>query len=138
MAPSDVYASAGSTGKLKLKGVKDSKVEKKKKKKSSSSKQRSEDHAEDGTSEFADRSVMLKKLEDEDRALAEEQEDAKTNKHGRDEPGEEQEDQGETLGEVVKTEAERRFEEQRRRRVSLLISAVRQILTRLDHSLKSD
>jgi len=32
MAPSDAYTSAGSTGKLKLKGVKDSKIDKKKKK----------------------------------------------------------------------------------------------------------
>lgn len=106
MAPGE-YASAGA-GKLKLKGVKDSKVDKKKKKKSSKP---SKDDAEANVpaeDAFHDKSVVLKKFEEEDAKLAAEHDredrvevDAKTE--------EEQE--------VVKTEAERRYEEQRRRRV---------------------
>ncbi|KIV83976.1 hypothetical protein PV11_05956 [Exophiala sideris] len=113
MAPSD-YASAGS-GKLKLKGVKDSKVDKKKKKKSSS-KPKDETGAGDGDDSFQDRSVMLKNLEDEDAQLAEE-ENSKRNvvdtKEVKPATGLADEEERE----IVKTEAERKYEEQRRKRL---------------------
>ncbi|KAK4947534.1 hypothetical protein LTR10_013479 [Elasticomyces elasticus] len=113
MAPSD-YASAGS-GKLKLKGVKDSKVDKKKKKKSSS-KPKDETGAGDGNDSFQDRSVMLKNLEDEDAQLANE-ENSKRSVDDRKavEPATGLADEDER--DVVKTEAERKYEEQRRKRL---------------------
>lgn len=119
MAPSDAYASVGS-GKLKLKGVKDSKVEKRRKKKSSSSKQKDAGDAVEGEGEFKDRSVMLRKLEEEDEAMANEEGRSLEKKRGKgdedaDQPDRRDEEEG---GEPVKTEAERRYDEQRRRRVS--------------------
>merc|ERR1711939_1009017 len=92
MAPGE-YASAGS-GKLKLKGVKDAKVDKKKKKKPSSKPKDEAGGVGDGDS-FQDKSVMLKNLEDEDEQLAKDDEER----------------------EIVKTEAEKRHEEQRRKRL---------------------
>ncbi|KAJ9603039.1 hypothetical protein H2200_012334 [Cladophialophora chaetospira] len=116
MAPSDAYASAGS-GKLKLKGVKDSKVDKKKKKKSSLSKQK-EDEEGAAQGEFKDRSVMLKKLEEEDAALAgEEGRSLQKRESGTRAEGDERQDEEESGGEVFKTEAEKRYEEQRRKRL---------------------
>ncbi|KAH0827653.1 hypothetical protein FOPE_00111 [Fonsecaea pedrosoi] len=124
MLPSD-YTAAGS-GKLKLKGVKDSKVDKKKKKKSSSKASGNETPARDRTrgeqeldDEFKDRSVMLRNLEDEDQKMAAEEAkslqkrraDSTGGGHGDAEPIEEE------GGGIVKTEAERRYEEQRRRRL---------------------
>ncbi|OAL39096.1 hypothetical protein AYO20_01414 [Fonsecaea nubica] len=124
MLPSD-YTAAGS-GKLKLKGVKDSKVDKKKKKKSSSKGPGNETPARDRTrggegldDEFKDRSVMLRNLEDEDQKMAAEEAkslqkrraDSTGGGHGDAEPIEEED------GGIVKTEAERRYEEQRRRRL---------------------
>lgn len=106
-------------GKLKLKGVKDSKVDKKKKKKD---KAKSSDDAGPeaqggshaaGDVGFQDKSVMLKNLEDEDEMARRDHADGSggesTNKRevARTEPD----------GELVKTEAERRYQEQRRRRV---------------------
>lgn len=113
MAPSE-YASAGS-GKLKLKGVKDSKVDKKKKKKSSN-KPKDESGAGDGDDSFQDRSVMLKNLQDEDAQLAEEQNSKKSVAVVKDaESGAGLADEEERA--IVKTEAERKYEEQRRKRV---------------------
>ena len=113
MAPSD-YASAGS-GKLKLKGVKDSKVDKKKKKKSSS-KPKDEVGAGDGDDSFQDRSVMLKNLEDEDAQVAEEENSKASVAHGKE--VESAAGQADEEGrEIVKTETERKYEEQRRKRV---------------------
>jgi protein FAM32A len=103
--PADEYTSIPSTGKLKLKGVKDSKVSKKKKTRSA--------RDEKPSDEVQDNSVMLKKLEDEDREIAREEtgKQGKTLEEGND--GE----QGEEPEMRVKTEAERRYEEQRRKRV---------------------
>lgn len=119
MAPSDAYSSAGS-GKLKLKGVKDSKVDKKKKKKSSSSKQKDAADVVEGEGDFKDRSVMLKKLEEEDEVMA--KEEGRSVEKRRAENGDEDADQPDRRDgeaeEPVKTEAERRYDEQRRRRVS--------------------
>ncbi|RVX68779.1 hypothetical protein B0A52_07665 [Exophiala mesophila] len=117
MAPGE-YTSMGA-GKLRLKGVKDSKVEKKKKKKDKAKSseqvegegQRKSHDAEDA--KFQDKSVMLKKLEDEDEMVRREQVDGpegeSTNKKEVERTGLE--------SEVVKTEAERRYQEQRRRRL---------------------
>ena len=122
MAPGE-YTST-SSGKLKLKGVKDSKVDKKKKKSSSSSRSKhdvghdGEDaEVENGASaRFKDRSVVLKRLEEEDQALAREEGKAVTPRRENLETNAQVEEE---RGEVVKTEAERRYEEQRRRRVRL-------------------
>jgi len=115
MAPGD-YASAGS-GKLKLKGVKDSKVDKKKKKKASS---KARDEAGGGneaaSAPFQDRSVMLKNLADEDEQLEKEERRKMGVVDGKAVvPGAGIDDAEER--EVVKTEAERRYEEQRRKRL---------------------
>lgn len=114
---SDDYASIPSVGKLKLKGVKDSKVVKKKKQKTSSIGKVDGKPAEDA---FEDRSVILKKLEEEDRAMKTEGRE----KEGRPEASQELVRQNEKdadveidLGNRAKTEAERRYEEQRRKRV---------------------
>jgi hypothetical protein len=112
MAPSSDYASTPSTGRLKLKGVKDSKVDKKKPKKK---KLRSEDEGGSGNEEagFKDSSVVLKSLEDEDAAMTKEK-----HRHTDGEEvalGDGVEDEG--LRERIKTDAEKQFDEQRRRRV---------------------
>ncbi|KIW22239.1 uncharacterized protein PV07_12145 [Cladophialophora immunda] len=123
MAPSD-YTSAGS-GKLKLKGVKDSKVDKKKKKKSSSKARENEAPAPDQTEgegaddQLRDRSVMLRKLEEEDQMIATEAGE-RAQKSKADSAGGENDAGGlveDEKGGIVKTEAERRYEEQRRRRL---------------------
>jgi FAM32A len=115
MAPSSDYALTPSTGKLKLKGVKDSKVDKKKSKKK---KARTEDSDGGGNEEagFKDNSVVLRSLEDEDAAMTKEKHrqmgivDGKQVASG---AGVEDEEPGER----IKTEAEKRYDEQRRRRV---------------------
>lgn len=130
MAPGD-YASAGS-GKLKLKGVKDSKVDKKKKKKSNG---KSKDETGGGTEDasFQDRSVMLKNLADEDERL-EKEERKKVGIVDKEGPGAGNEDLEER--EVVKTEAEKRYEEQRRKRVCSVPEMVYTVsFTMLDSAL---
>jgi protein FAM32A len=115
MAPSSDYTSTPSTGKLKLKGVKDSKVDKKKSKK----KPRPEDgnDVENGEVGFKDNSVVLKSLEDEDNAMKKEKHRDMGIVDGKEvEPGAGVED--EEFGERIKTEAEKRYDEQRRKRVS--------------------
>ncbi len=115
MAPGE-YASAGS-GKLKLKGVKDAKVDKKKKKKPSSKPKDEAGGVGDGDS-FQDKSVMLKNLEDEDEQLAKEERRMIGMVDGKEVgPGAGIKDDEER--EIVKTEAEKRHEEQRRKRVCL-------------------
>jgi len=109
MASSADYSAIPSTGKLKLKGVKDSKIEKKKKKKSSK--------AEDGAGAehgFKDKSVMLKKLEDEDAQMKKE---SRTDTAFVGRSGSPVEDEDEELGQRIKTEAQRRYDEQRRKRL---------------------
>jgi protein FAM32A len=116
MAPSSDYTSTPSTGKLKLKGVKDSKVDKKKSKKK---KPRPEDgdDVENGEVGFKDNSVVLKSLEDEDNAMKKEKHRDMGIIDGKEvEPGAGVED--EEFGERIKTEAEKRYDEQRRKRVS--------------------
>jgi protein FAM32A len=116
MAPSSDYTSTPSTGKLKLKGVKDSKVDKKKSKKK---KPQPEDGDDAGNGEvgFKDNSVVLKSLEDEDDAMKREKHRDMGIVDGKNvEPGVGVED--EQLGEAIKTEAEKRYDEQRRKRVS--------------------
>ncbi|OCT48006.1 hypothetical protein CLCR_04368 [Cladophialophora carrionii] len=119
MAPNE-YSSVGS-GKLKLKGVKDSKVDKKKKKKAPSSSQPKEggeavvgEAIADG---FNDRSVMLKKLEEEDEAMANEEGRSLQKQRGERPADSEAGRREEERGGVMKTEAERRYEEQRRKRL---------------------
>ncbi len=110
MAPGE-YASVGS-GRLKLKGVKDSKVGKKKKK----IKKPDNEQGVVNDAEFQDKSVVLKSLEDEDRMIAK-QDGANKEKQvvGGDGPGSSLEEDDNR--ELVKTEAERRYEEQRRKKV---------------------
>lgn len=117
MAPSD-YAFAGS-GKLKLKGVKDAKIDKKKKKKSSGKpNDGSTDRGEDNA--FHDKSVILKKLEDEDAQLEKEDRRNLAVVDGEEVgPGAGIRDDEER--QVVKTEAEKRHEEQRRKRVRVYL-----------------
>ena len=118
MAPGD-YASTGS-GKLKLKGVKDSKVDKKKKKKSKPKDAAAGDStaADDNDDEvFHDKSVMLKKLEDEDAQLAKEERRKMDLVDGKEVGPGAGIDHDNEEREAVKTEAEKRYEEQRRKRV---------------------
>ena len=111
MAPSEDYGSIPSTGQLKLKGVKDAKVDKKKKK---SKPKLLVDATE--KNEFEDKSVMLKTLEDEDTQIRKENHRKMGVVDGREVgPGAGVED--EDLGQKLKTDAERRYDEQRRKRV---------------------
>jgi protein FAM32A len=108
---SDPYSAIPSTGRLKLKGVKDSKIDKKKKKKS---KPRTD--GEDGAEDFQDKPVMLKNLEDEDAQITKEDHREMSLVDGKrvsPSAGVEEEE----VSERVKTEAEKRFDEQRRKRL---------------------
>lgn len=100
------YTSIPSTGKLKLKGVKDSKITKRKKNKPSKDDKPAED--------VEDNSVMLRKLADEDREM--ESEDKMTEQEGAGSLAKDEDRDGD-LGSTVKTEAERRYEEQRKKRL---------------------
>lgn len=102
------YTSIPSTGKLKLKGVKDSKITKRKKNKPSKDDKPAED--------VEDNSVMLRKLADEDQEM--ESEDKMTEQEGAGSLAKDEDRDGD-LGSTVKTEAERRYEEQRKKRVRL-------------------
>lgn len=114
---SEDYTSTPSTGKLKLKGVKESKITKKKKKNKSSVK--GDDKPAVG-GDVGDNLVVLRKLEDEDEGM-----EVETKGEGRRKSQEavdavEGEGDGDGAGDVgmrVKTDAERRYDEQRRRRV---------------------
>jgi protein FAM32A len=115
--PSEDYTSTPSTGKLKLKGVKDSKIAKKGKKNKSSGKG---DVKPSAAGEKEDNSMILSKLEDEDREIDEEgRQRGNPEELIRDGDGEVEGGEGEDLGARHKTEAEKRYDEQRRRRVSL-------------------
>ena len=112
---SDPYTSH-STGKLKLKGVKDSKVSKKKK--SSSSHKPKQSDSTDATAPNdaeKDTSVVLQHLADEDAQITRPHTQAGGEQRQEQEPREDGEENGD--GEVRKTEAERRWDEQRRRRL---------------------
>lgn len=113
MAPGE-YASVG-PGKLRLKGVKDAKVDKKKKKK----KAKPKDEAEGSNAEsdsFHDKSVMLKNLQEEDAQFAKE-ERRKAGLENEKQVSRGAREEGDAGTVIVKTEAERRYEEQRRKRV---------------------
>ena len=100
------------TGKLKLKGVKDSKVDKKKKRK----KDKQSDGENGSADNVEDNSVMLKTLEDEDQQIAKEDHRKMGVVDGREVgPGAGVED--EDLQQTLKTEAERRHDELRRKRL---------------------
>ena len=143
------YTSTPSTGKLKLKGVKDAKVDKKKKKKlrrHSKSEPRLEGGDDDGggddevpkndnededaglESDFNDSSVVLKSLADEDAALTKEKrrrprmEVVDRTEVGPGAAGVGHDGEDAELGERIKTEAEKRYDEQRRKRVSFPFS----------------
>jgi protein FAM32A len=116
---SDPYTSH-STGKLKLKGVKDSKISKSKSKKKSSSKPKDDETV--GEHSHQDNSVVLKHLEEEDAQIAKDRDQSQERTvtgpqrggpAGKDAEG--RLDEGEQ--EVRKTEAERRWDEQRRKRL---------------------
>ena len=101
------YSAVSGAGKLKLKGVNDSKIDKKKKKKKPTA------AAEDATE---DHSVMLKKLEDEDEQITKKDRRKMGVVDGQDVvPGAGEKD--EMIAESLKTEAERRHDEQRRKRL---------------------
>ena len=110
--PTDDYTIIPSTGKLKLKGVKDSKITKKKKPKPSKD--------DNPVKDVEDNSTILKKLEDEDREMEREV----PNKQRKSKEPENQEDGGEDRAARVKTEAERRYEEQRRKRVRVKLACI--------------
>jgi len=110
MASSGDYSSIPSTGKLKLKGVKDSKVDKKKKK------SKPKTIADGGDEGFEDKSVFLKSLEDEDAAIAKASHRKMGVVDGK-EVGQGAGVEDEELGEKMKTEAEKRYDEQRRKRL---------------------
>jgi len=117
--PSEDYTSTPSTGKLKLKGVKDSKIAKKGKKNKSSGKS----DVKPADARDKDNSVMLSKLEDEDREIEKEQ-GRRRSKHEELIIGDGEVEEGggecEDSGARHKTEAEKRYDEQRRKRVGLL------------------
>jgi protein FAM32A len=105
---SDPYTSHNA-GKLKLKGVKDSKVSKPKKSKSKG----------DGSSEkdlHKDNSVVLRQLEDGDAQLAREKHNELAHERVAG-ASTEKGTAGDDAGEARKTEAERRWDEQRRKRL---------------------
>ena len=134
----DPYTSH-SSGKLKLKGVKDSKVSKKKHKSSFSSKVKPPSEDSPDAEAHKDNSVILKKLEDEDAQITRESHrkmgvvDGQVLNPGEGAPGSGLPDpsaygneDGEVSGkreeveeekEALKTAAERRRDEQRRRRL---------------------
>lgn len=123
MSSTGDYGSVPSTGKLKLKGVKDGKVDKKKKK----SKPKPVDDMP--IDEFQDRSVVLKKLEDEDLQMEKEERRKMGVVDGNEvRPGAGVEDGD--LEERIKTEAERRYEEQRRKRVCYRVEPIGMMLKR--------
>ena len=112
------YLGGATGGKLKLKGVKDSKVDKKKKKTPKPSiNDNSSKPIEDSPDQvFKDRSVVLKALQDEDEQIAKENRREVVVVDGREVvPGTGVED--EKLGERLKTDAEKRFDEQRKKRL---------------------
>ena len=108
---SDPYSAIPSTGKLKLKGVKDAKIDKKKKKKT-----RAKTEGEDGVEEFQDKSIMLKKLEEEDAQITKEN-DRETSLDDDHRVGPVAGVKDGQLNQRIKTEAEKRFDEQRRKRL---------------------
>lgn len=121
MSPSSDYTSAPSSGRLKLKGVKDSKVDKKRsKKKKHHTEENASGEDKQKASDLNDKSVALRSLEDEDAVMTKEKHREVAMVDGKEvAPGSGVED--ESLGERIKTDAEKRYDEQRRKRVSFNI-----------------
>jgi protein FAM32A len=132
--PSEDYTSTPSTGKLKLKGVKDSKIAKKGKKNKSSGKC---DVKPATAGEKEENSVMLSKLEDEDREIEKEEGRRRSRPEGLMGDGEVEEGEGEDSGARHKTEAEKRYDEQRRKRVGLIRCLFQHIVANLHESMWS-
>lgn len=111
---SDPY-SAVSMGRLKLKGVTDSKIDKKKKKRSKPKSEGADGDGNRGEGEaFQDKSVMLRSLEEEDARITKESNRETSLVDGKQAgPGAEDE----RASERIKTETEKRFDEQRRKRL---------------------
>ena len=115
------YASIPSTGKLKLKGVKDSNITKKKRPKKPATATASNPttiNTTSATDNFPDNSIMLRTLEDEDRQITK---DSHRNVAIIDNkevgPGAGVDTKDPELSSKMKTEAERRHDEQRRKRL---------------------
>lgn len=119
--PAEAYTSVPSTGKLKLKGVSDGRIDKKKKKKKS--KPETDSAGVENTTAtkdavtFTDNSVVLKSLEDEDAQIQTQKrkdDSAKPSSNGQ---VEDEETSVEEMNKHLKTASELRFEEQRRKRL---------------------
>lgn len=117
------YSAIPSTGKLKLKGVKDSRVDKKKKKKKPPPTDDPDGNNLDADPP-TDNSVVLRQLADEDAQITKDARRKIGVVDGKDVlPGSGLGDGDEDVDvrEHLKTEAERRYDEQRRKRVSFLL-----------------
>ncbi|KAK5101861.1 hypothetical protein LTS08_004320 [Lithohypha guttulata] len=123
--PADEYSSTPSTGKLKLKGISDGRIDKKKKKKlkpkadtdTTTITTTIADSAKAADKEpFVDRSIVLKHLADEDTSITKDSHPETSLNDGQKlETGAGEKD--EDVKRHLQTEAERRFEEQRRKRL---------------------
>ncbi|KAK5086366.1 hypothetical protein LTR05_003534 [Lithohypha guttulata] len=123
--PADEYSSTPSTGKLKLKGISGGRIDKKKKKKSKPKADTDTttitttiaDSAKAADEEpFVDRSIVLKHLADEDTSITKDSHPETSLNDGQKlETGAGEKD--EDVKRHLQTEAERRFEEQRRKRL---------------------
>ena len=118
--PSDDYTSVPSTGKLKLKGTADGRIDKKKKKKRPRPEEEiaSPTTAPPAATEFQDNSVMLRSLAEEDSAIIKTA-NRETSLVGSTviQPDSGAGEQDPDLKASLQTDAERRFEEQRRKRL---------------------
>lgn len=120
--PAEAYTAVPSTGKLKLKGVSDGRIDKKKKKKrpkpeADSSGPEVNTSAKD-TDTVTDNSVVLKSLEDEDAQIeTQRRKDSGANSGSKDSTEEQEENNVEEMNKHLKTASELRFEEQRRKRL---------------------
>lgn len=113
----DEYVSTPSTGKLKLKGVSEGRIDKKKKKKKVTSDAGTSNTDSIENRGFKDNSVVLRTLEDEDEQITKESRRKMGLVDGVEVgPGAGVVDD-EDARESLKTEAERRFEEQRKKRL---------------------
>lgn len=110
------YTSAPSTGKLKLKGVSEGRIDKKKKKKKVTSEAEILNTDSSGKTVAGDRSVVLKTLEDEDDQITKENR-RRMGIVGGVEVGPGAGVTDDSARESLKTDAERRFEEQRKKRL---------------------
>ena len=114
MARSDEYSAVGGSGKLKLKGskVKDGRVDKKKKKKDKDKDQEGSSVPGSLVEEHPDKraSPAAERIDSDDRERG---------RSGQQEEEEEEEEDNGSNGVRMKTEAERRYEEQKRKRVRI-------------------